>query len=161
MVIPAVRKGFTYIGYKVYLLLLRRDGVYGVYLGRLLSWKDILTWLFYGFIGGVIGGLIFKETFGTVIGAAAMASLVDRELEEKASLTLSSGKYFKPGRAYSLSIPTPSIKYAELRVKADGLAGLKIKVGWRRMVFLVREEDAERLKLFLAEILDRRFRLKG
>ncbi|MCD6537995.1 hypothetical protein J7L18_05230 [Candidatus Bathyarchaeota archaeon] len=160
IIIPAIKKGITYFGYKAYLLLIDEWGISGFCYGKLLGWKDILTRLILGLLGGLIGKLIFGGTQGAILGAIAMTGSHDPEIEKQSRHVLDELASSKMAGNEEFLIPTSSIRVARLKIGKNDLSVLKIRVGWRGRTFLIRRKDADRIEPILIKFLRNRFEIE-
>jgi len=160
IIIPAIKKGITYFGYKTFLLLIDERGILGFCCGRILGWRDILTRLILGLLGGLIGKLTFGGTQGAILGAIAMTGSHDPEIEKKSRRILDELASSKTVGNEEFSIPASSIKVARLKIGKNDLSVLKIKAGWRGKTFLIRREDADRIEPILIKFLGNRFEIE-
>ena len=153
IIIPAIKKGITYFGYKAYLLLIDEWGISGFCYGRLLGWRDILARLMLGLLGGLIGKLTFGGTQGAVLGAIALTGSHDPEIEKQSRRILDELASSKMAENEEFSISISSIRLARLKIGKSDLSVLKIKAGWRGKTFLIRREDADRIEPILIKFL--------
>ena len=160
IIIPAIKKGITYFGYKVYLLLIDERGISGFCYGRLLGWRDILARLTLGLIGGLIGKLTFGGTSGAILGAIAMTGSHDPKIKKQSRRILDELASSKMAGKEEFSIPTSSIRVARLKIGKNDLSVLKIRAGWKRRTFLIRREDADRIEPILIKLLRNRFEIE-
>jgi len=160
IIIPAIKKGITYFGYKAYLLLIDEWGITGFCYGRILSWKDILARLTLGLLGGLIGKLIFGGTSGAILGAIALTGSHDLEIEKQSRHILDELASSKVAKNKEFSIPASSIRVARLKIGKNDLSVLKIKAGWRGRTFLIRRKDADRIEPILIKFLRNRFEIE-
>lgn len=160
IIIPAIKKGITYFGYKAYLLLINEWGISGFYYGRLLGKRDILARLMLGLLGGLIGKLTFGGTQGAILGAIAMTGSHDPEIEKKSRRILDELASSEIAGNEEFSIPASSIRVARLKIGKNDLSVLKIKTGWSGRTFLIRREDADRIEPILIKFLKNRFEIE-
>ncbi len=159
LILPAVKKGFSILNYKVYLLLVDEDGIMGLPIRRLITGRDVLVKFLLGILGGAVGRLTLGggtggEGSGTLAGIIAFSSILDEEIKEKAERILKANVKAEDNVHLELLVPLESIRDIELRdAGVKELCTLKIKMGWRGVEFMLRRAYGEALFSFIERLI--------
>ncbi len=160
VIIPVIKRGLTLLTHEVYLILLSKEGISGVSLGRLFSKGEILIGVFLFLAGVVIGQQTLNKgtdrgILGAIIGSSWAAAHMDEVFREKVKTLTKEELKVKLKDRPDLLISKSKIKEIRLRITPDELVILKVKAGLRWKTFLLRRKYIKMVMHVLAQLLEK------